>query len=112
MESERVVGCASRRREAKVVFPLPAGPTRQKSIPRRFITSLDVLYLLAELFHLDLGVHHQRLHRGVLRLRRDGIELAAELLDQEIELAAVGGIQKGLLELLEVTLQPNQLLGH
>src|SRR5213079_561686 len=60
-----------------------AGGSPRSPAPAR--ASLDVLHLLAELLHLRLLAEHQVRDLAVTRLGAGGIELALELLEQELD---------------------------
>src|SRR5689334_4927753 len=76
-----------------VVLPAPEGAETTTSVPRRLMScitpgSFDVLHLLAHLLERGLGRDHGLGDLQVVRLGADGVHLAVDLLDQEIQRAA------------------------
>src|SRR5439155_1117607 len=101
----------SRTRLISVVFPAPDGPDTMNKVPSGW-KLLDILHLLA--YPLDLGFQFYNdgsEHRGA-RLRAHRVDLAQHFLREEVELLA-GRLfaADGLLDLIDVMLQPRQLLG-
>src|SRR5258705_5637452 len=100
-----------------VVLPAPEGAETMKRIPSlvRRATSMalfDVLDLLADLLHLALGVDRELRQPEVARLGGHGVDLAADLLEQELDLLAdrlVGRAE--VAKAGEMALQPHDLLG-
>src|SRR5437016_1718743 len=77
------------------------------------LASLDVLHLLAELLHLRLLAEHQVRDLAVTRLGAGGIELALELLEQELDpLADRAALAERRGERAQVRFEAYQLLGH
>src|SRR5688500_14853912 len=78
---------ASMDARVRLVLPPPDGADTTNRPPG---TLFDILHLLAELLDDDLDVDGVARGLGVLRLRRQGVGLAVELLHQEIEPPADG----------------------
>src|SRR5438132_1343088 len=77
------------------------------------LASLDVLHLLAELLHLRLLTEHQVRDLAVTRLGAGGIELALDLLEQELDpLADRAALAERRGERAQVRFEAYQLLGH
>src|SRR5262249_22716774 len=93
---------------ATVVLPLPGSPEIVTSTD-----SLDVLHLLAQLFHLAFRFEHPRARLHVGRLGAGRVELAEDLLQQELDLfpGRCAPAQRRR-ERREMALQTHQLLGH
>ena len=73
----------------------------------------DVLQLLAQLFDLCLHADHQLGDRHVLRFRRDGIDLAIELLHQKIDAPPHGlRLFQTFAQLRDVRVKPHRFLGY
>src|SRR5688572_24262834 len=78
---KRRFGTDASRRVVSVVFPAPDGDeTMSGSGP-----SFDILHLFANALELGLGLDDQMRNRGIRALRTSGVELASDLLQQEIE---------------------------
>src|SRR5512141_1594461 len=93
-----------------VVFPVPDGAETTNRRPRR--GSLDILDLLPHLLQFSFDRNDQRRCRRPLGFRSDRVDLAVQLLEQKIELAAAGlGPLGQLAPVLEVRAEPNHLLG-
>src|SRR5579884_706806 len=97
----------------RVVLPPPDGAeiTINNGVDCASPMLFNVLRLLAEFFQLGLERHHRARDDAVVRLRADGIDLAIDLLRQEIERAPdrFPGIA-AIVELLEMALQTRQFL--
>ena len=73
--------------------------------------SLQILYLLADLFDLGLHVDDEMGDLRVPGLRADGIGLPVDLLHEEVQLSPGGLIRiHDLREGLEMGIQPDELL--
>src|SRR5205807_2675944 len=104
-------GWSASRRRASVVLPVPEGALRMRSKADKRPPLFDVEGLLAQALQLGLDLDHPGGDAGVLRLRADGIDLAVDFLEQELQPAARGraGFQERA-ELREVAGQAGQLL--
>src|SRR4028119_657754 len=112
----------------RVVLPAPEGAERMKSSPRCMQTPrgelggtrapdrntkqlFDVLYLLPGLLAQHLGVENRAGHFGVAALGAEGVQLAEDLLGEEVEpLAGGAGVAGDGEEMLQVGTQPVDLL--
>src|SRR5438093_1148572 len=91
----------------------PAGSSGFRVLALRLAASLDVLHLLAELLHLRLLAEHQVRDLAVTRLGAGGIELALDLLEQELDpLADRAALAERRGERAQVRFEAYQLLGH
>src|SRR5262245_59734886 len=100
----------SRRSSAAIaVFPTPEAPDRTTSSPRG---SLSVRRLLLQPLDRDLHVHDGARDLRVLALAADGVDLAAELLAQELQAPAErAALAERVAPLLHMARQARDLLG-
>src|SRR5437879_9214329 len=110
-------GMHRRASRQSVVLPAPDGADTTNSVPRRPRRTparlFKILHLLADLLQHALGGQRGLAHLEVVGLGGHRVDLAVQLLDQEVERPAHGtalGAQQR--ELGEVRAQPRQLLGH
>ena len=78
-----------------------------------FVISLSfhILRLFAEFFQFRLQRHHLARNQRVIRLRPDGVDFAVHFLREKIQRAAHRLLRfAAILKLLEMALQPRQLL--
>src|SRR5215470_12432210 len=84
----------SRASRQSVVLPAPDGADTTNSVPRRPRRAprrlLKILYLLTDLLEHALRRQRRLAHLEVVGLRSHGIDLAVQLLDQEIQRRADG----------------------
>src|SRR5262249_30816664 len=84
----------SRASRTSVGFPAPDGADTTNSVPRRPTRAparlLKILYLLADLLQHALGCQRRLARLQVVGLRRHGVHLAIQLLDEEVQRPAHG----------------------
>src|SRR5262245_12190356 len=98
------------RRLQIVLLPEPDGPETTSIVPCPAIALLDVLHLLAQALDVGLGVDHPVGHGRVGALGTDRVDLAEDLLDEEVELAPdAPALGHEALELLEVAREAREL---
>src|SRR5438477_12178757 len=100
-----------RTRLMRVVLPAPDGPETMNKVPSGW-KLLDILDLLADALDLGFQFYDEASDGRGARLRAHGVDLAQHLLREEVELLS-GRLASldGRVELIDVVLEPGQLLG-